>query len=277
MSHLQDKTIVITGASGGFGRLVSEMALDRGANVVGLDVDGDAVTEIFATFAAGGRPAVGLRADVTDAGQVQSAVDAAVDRFGRVDVLINNAGIMPNAFFSDHDRALGAWQRCIDINLKGVLHGICAVYDHMVRQGSGHVVNIASIYGNTGVAGAAVYGATKAGVITLSNALRMEMQGVVKVTVIRPSGVPGTGLSSTMVDPGSALPLTGHNVNRFLERIGRLQAGEQPEEERNPESPAYWSLSPIELASQIIYVIDQPLGVTISDVTVRATGEDYVY
>jgi NADP-dependent 3-hydroxy acid dehydrogenase YdfG len=277
MSHLQGKTMVITGAAGGFGRLVAEMSLECGANVVGLDVDGEAVARAFTELATDGRAAVGMRADVTDAAQVQQAVDAAVDRFGRVDVLVNNAGVMPNAFFADHDRALPAWDRCIDINLKGVLHGVCAVYDHMIRQGQGHIVNISSIYGNTGVAGAAVYGATKAAVVTLSNALRVETQGVIKVTVVRPSGVPGTGLSSTMVDPGSALPLTGHNVNRFLERIGKLQAGEQPAEERDPDHPAYWAISPHELATQIVHVIDQPLGVNISDITVRATGEDYVY
>jgi NADP-dependent 3-hydroxy acid dehydrogenase YdfG len=277
MSQLQDKMIVITGAAGGFGRLVAEMSLERGATVVGLDVDGEAIERTFSDLATDGRAALGLQADVTDAAQVQDAVDRAVERFGRVDVLVNNAGVMPNAFVADHARALAAWDRCVDINFKGVVHGVCAVYDHMMRQGSGHIVNISSIYGNAGVAGAAVYCATKAAVVTLSDALRVETQGVIKVTVVRPTGVSGTGLAATMIDPGSALPLTGHNVNRFVDRIAQIQAGEFPAEHRDPESPAYWSISAPELAVQILYVMDQPLGINISDITVRATGEDFVF
>jgi NADP-dependent 3-hydroxy acid dehydrogenase YdfG len=277
MSHLQGKTVVITGAASGFGRLVAEMSLERGATVVGLDVDGDAIDRTFAELAADGRAALGMQADVTDAAQVEQAVDTAVERFGTVDVLVNNAGVMPNAFIADHDRALAAWDRCIDINFKGVVHGICAVYDHMMRQGAGHIVNISSIYGNHGVAGAAVYCATKAAVVTLSDAVRVEAQGVIKVTVVRPTGVSGTGLASTMIDPGSALPLTGHNVNRFTDRIAQIQAGEFPAEHRDPESPKYWSITAPELAAQIVYVMDQPLGVNIADITVRATGEDFVF
>jgi NADP-dependent 3-hydroxy acid dehydrogenase YdfG len=193
MSYLKGKSVVITGAAGGFGRLVAEMALERGASVAGLDIDGATVDATFAALAADGRPAIGLHVDVTDFDQVRSAVDAAVEAFGGVDVMINNAGVMPNAYLRDHARALPAWDRCIDINLKGVLHGVCAVYDHMIRQGRGHIVNISSIYGNAGVAGAAVYSATKAAVVALSNALRAETQGAIKVTIVRPSGVPGTG------------------------------------------------------------------------------------
>src|SRR3546814_5128496 len=90
---------------------------------------------------------------------------------------------MPLAFLADHDQAADAWDRCIDINLKGVLHGTYAVYDHMVRQGSGHIVNMASIYGNYGVAGSAVYGATKAAVITFrSEEHTSELQSLMRIS-----------------------------------------------------------------------------------------------
>jgi NADP-dependent 3-hydroxy acid dehydrogenase YdfG len=175
MSHVHGKVAVVTGAASGFGLLTTRMLTERGGTVVGFDV----------------HDAEGCRVvDVTDRTAVQAAVDQVVADYGRIDVLVNNAGVMPLAFLADHAAAATAWDRCIDINVKGVLHGIYAAYDHMVRQGGGHIVNIASIYGNYGVAGAAVYSATKAAVITLSNALRVEAQGKIKVTVVRPTGVP---------------------------------------------------------------------------------------
>ena len=207
MSHIEGKVAVVTGAAGGFGLLTSRMLSDLGATVVGFDVRDDAGCRMV---------------DVTDRVAVQAAVDQVVAEHGRIDILVNNAGVMPLAFLADHERAAEAWDRCIDINLKGVLHGIYAVYDHMVRQGSGHIVNIASIYGNYGVAGAAVYAATKAAVISLTDSLRVEAQGKIKVTVVRPTGVPGTGLLDGIIDLAAAMPLAGHNVERMTSRFGAM-------------------------------------------------------
>ena len=148
----------------------------------------------------------------------------AVDRWGGVDVLVNNAGVMPLAFFSDHAAAAESWDRAIDINLKGVLNGICAVYDQMIRQGRGHVVNISSIYGNAGTAGSGVYSATKAAVRVLSESLRVEAQGKIKVTVVRPTGIMGTGLAAGIVNPQALVGLTGQHTERFAERVQRLGA-----------------------------------------------------
>jgi len=122
------------------------------------------------------------------------------------------------------------------------------------------------------VAGAAVYSATKMAVMAVSNALRVETQGRIKVTVVRPTGVPGTGLMNSIVNFEAAMPLAGHNVERMVGRFGNLD-----EEQSDPESVRYWAITPEELAAQVVYCIDQPAGVTISDITVRATGEDYVY
>jgi NADP-dependent 3-hydroxy acid dehydrogenase YdfG len=277
VSYLENKTVVVTGAASGFGRLIAEQSSARGANVVGLDVDGAAIGETFRSLADGRTSALGLEVDVTDPAQLKAAVDTAVEAFGSVDVMVNNAGVMPLAFLADHERALAAWDRCIDINLKGVLHGICAVYDHMVRQGSGHIVNMSSIYGNAGVAGAAVYSATKAAVNALSNALRVESQGTIKVTVVRPTGVAGTGLGATVVDPMSAVPLAAHNSERFLANASKLATGDLSPEQQDRENPAYWRMPAEDVAAQVLYVIDQPLGVAVTDISIRATGEDYVY
>jgi NADP-dependent 3-hydroxy acid dehydrogenase YdfG len=257
MSHVDGKVAVVTGAAGGFGQLIAAMLRERGATAVGFDV----------------RAADGCReVDVTDRAAMAAAVDAVVAEHGRVDVMVNNAGVMPLAFLADHARAADAWDRCIDINVKGVLHGIYAVYDHMVDQGGGHIVNIASIYGNAGIAGAAVYGATKAAVVTISNALRVEAQGKIKVTVVRPTGVPGTGLGAGIMDMAALSPLAAHNAPKLLERFTGLDAAQQ-----DPDDVRYWAITPEELAAQVVYAIDQPAGIAIADITVRATGEDYVY
>lgn len=258
MSYVAGKVAVVTGGAGGFGLLVSQMLRERGATVVGFDLSDTNGCRVV---------------DVTDGPAMTAAVDAVVAEHGRVDIMVNNAGIMPLAFFADHARAADAWDRCIDINFKGVVHGISAVYDHMIRQGSGHVVNIASIYGNYGIAGAAVYSATKMAVMAVSNALRVEGQGKLKVTVVRPTGVPGTGLAGSVIDYEAALPLAGHHVEALKARFTTPADPEQGD----PDNVRYWAITPEELAAQVVYCIDQPAGVTISDITVRATGEQYVY
>lgn len=257
MSHVEGKVAVVTGGASGFGLLVTQMLRERGATVVGFD-----------TSDANGCVVV----DVTDGAAMVAAVNDVVAAHGRVDIMVNNAGIMPLAFFADHAQAADAWDRCIDVNLKGVVHGISAVYDHMIGQGSGHVVNISSIYGNSGVAGAGVYSATKMAVRAISEALRVETQGQIKVTVVRPTGVPGTGLMNSIVNFEAALPLAAHNVERMKGRFGNRD----PEQD-DPESVRYWAITPEELAAQVVYCIDQPAGIAISDITVRATGEDYAY
>ncbi|MCB0969879.1 MAG: SDR family NAD(P)-dependent oxidoreductase, partial [Ilumatobacter sp.] len=166
----------------------------RGANVVGGDIteEGLAETERLVTDAGGSIATV--RTDVTALADVQALVALALDRFGAIDVMVNNAGTMPLAFFSDHEAAIEAWDRCIDVNFRGVLNGIVAVHDAMVSAGRGQIINLSSIYGNYPVAGAGVYGATKAAVDYLSESLRVESRGKIKVTTVKPTGVPATGL-----------------------------------------------------------------------------------
>src|SRR3954468_6907498 len=200
---------VVTGAGGGFGKLIAGMAAARGAKVVLGDID-VAAAEAAAKELGADAEAVGV--DVTDLAQVQALAARAVERFGAIDVMVNNAGVMPLAFFADHAEAYEAWIRCIDINFKGVVNGICAVHDQMLSKGRGHVVNISSIYANAGTAGSGVYSATKAAVAVLSDSLRVEAQGKIKVTVVRPTGVMGTGLAGGVVNPQAIVGLTGHHT-----------------------------------------------------------------
>ena len=172
-----------------------------------------------------GGEAEAVTVDVRDLASMQAMVRRAVERFGGVDVLVNNAGIMPLAFLADHAQAYEAWERCIDINFKGVLNGICAVHDQMIEQGRGHIVNISSIYANAGTAGSGVYSATKAAVAVLSDSLRVESQGRIKVTIVRPTGVLGTGLASGVVNPAASIGITGQNAAQYMERVMAFLSG----------------------------------------------------
>jgi NADP-dependent 3-hydroxy acid dehydrogenase YdfG len=274
--HLEGKIILITGAGSGFGRLVAMKAAARGARVVVSDIVEEALAETVALIEKSGGEAEGIRADVTDRAEIRAFAAKAAEHFGAVDVLVNNAGVMPLAFFADHADADAAWDLCIDINLKGVLHGISAVHDIMIEQGRGHIVNISSIYGNGPVPGAAVYGATKAAVRFMSEALRQESQGKIKVTTIRPTGVPSTALGGGIINPAAISGVLGAGTANFMEKMGEVFGENPPADLTDPEKISYFALSAELLADQIIYAIDQPWGVSISDLTVRASGDSYM-
>jgi len=278
--HVRGKVVIVTGAASGFGRLVAEKVAARGARVVVADIDAEGAESVAAAIRATGGEAIHRGTDVTDRVEMTGLATLAVDTYAAIDVLVNNAGIMPLAFFSDHAAAAEAWDRCIDVNLKGVLHGITAVYDQMMAQGHGHVVNISSIYGNVPVVGSAVYSATKAAVNVMSESLRAESQGRIKVTVVRPTGVPGTGLGASIVNGEAVVGLVGQNMELFRQRATAVFGTGSPKaraELTDPEKITYWAISPDELAAQVVYVIDQPWGVSISDITVRASGEQYLF
>ncbi|WP_123026532.1 SDR family oxidoreductase [Mycolicibacterium stellerae] len=277
MQHLEGRVILITGAANGFGRLIAGKCAAGGAKVVGVDLDEAKLAQVVEAIRAAGGDASHFVADVTDLEQLQAAARHTVDTYRAIDVIVNNAGIMPLAYFRDHHRAVEKWHRAIDINIKGVLNGICAVYDQMIEQGRGQVVNISSIYGNAGVEGAAVYSATKAAVTTLSDSLRIETKGRIKVTTVKPTGVFGTNVHTGMVDRSALVGLVGQRAETFNERLSAYVKRELPPELTDRDSVQYWVIKPDELADAVVYVIDQPWGISISDITVRASGEDYVY
>ena len=274
--YLKDKVIIVTGAASGFGKLISEKCAAGGAKVVGVDVSVEGLNEVFEGIRAAGFEGTAHVADVTDMAQVQAAGQHAVDTYGRIDVIVNNAGVMPLAFFADHERAWEKWHKAIDINIKGVVNGISAVYDTMIKQGRGQVVNISSIYGNAGTEGSGVYSATKAAVDVISDSLRVETQGRIKVTTVKPTGVLGTNLAGGVVNEAAVIGLVGQKGAEFLENAGNLQTGALRPEQTDVDSVEYWLITPDDLANAVVHVIDQPWGINISDVTVRASGENYV-
>lgn len=276
-NYVDGKVILITGAGGGFGRILAQMTASLGARVIATDVNGDAAKETADSVIAAGGQALSYGVDVTRRADLDAAVRGGIEHWGAVDVLVNNAGVMPLAFYSDHVAAAEAWDRSIDINIKGVLNGICAVYDQMIAQGRGHVVNISSIYGNAGSEGSGVYSATKAAVRVLSESLRVETQGKIKVTVVRPTGVMGTNLGAGVINPAAIVGLAGQKIGQWSERVNRLSTGEGlRSEETDADDVRYWAITPEDLVRQVVYAIDQPWGVSIGDITVRASGEDYI-
>lgn len=274
--HVAGKSIVVTGAGGGFGRLVAGKAAARGAKVTLGDVNGDALDAAVAEIRAAGGTAQGVVTDVTSLTAMKALVAAAVEHHGGIDVMVNNAGIMPLAFFSDHEAAYEAWVRCIDINFKGVLNGMVAAHDPMIAAGRGQVVNVSSIYGNFPTLGAAVYGATKAAVNILGESLRLEARGKIKVTTVKPTGVGGTGLGGTVVNMAGLAGILGLNALEANEVFGAMADGTLDPARLDPANIDYANLDPGFIADAVIYAIDQPWGVSIGEVTVRAAGDYYV-
>ncbi len=185
VSRLDGKVAIVTGGASGIGRAVCEELARRGANVVAADIDGAKAEETAARIVAGAGTARAARVDVSDAAQVEELVASTVSRDGRIDYMFNNAGI---ALFGDvRDMTLAQWKRILEVNLHGVVHGVAAAYPRMVAQGSGHIVNTASLAGLVPTPGATAYAATKHAVVGLSTSLRGEAHAFgVKVSVVCP-------------------------------------------------------------------------------------------
>lgn len=274
--HVSGKSVVITGAGGGFGRLTAQKLAARGAKVTCGDIDAAAAQATADAIVEAGGSAIARAADVTQLAQVKALVAAAREAHGGIDVMVNNAGIMPLAFFSDHEAAYPAWERCLDINVKGVLNGMVAAYDPMIAAGRGQIVNISSIYGNFPVTGAAVYGATKAAVNVLSESLRMEARGKIKVTTVKPTGVAATNLAGSIVNRAAIVGIIGHHMPEYMGLIDQMGAGTVPAEQLDPERIDYVSLAPEHIADAVVHAIDQPWGVSIGEITVRASADHFI-
>jgi NADP-dependent 3-hydroxy acid dehydrogenase YdfG len=275
-NYLEGKSVVVTGAGSGFGRLVSGRAAALGAKVTCADVNAEALDVTVKEITASGGTAQAVTADVTDIAQMKALAARAIAAYGAIDVMLNNAGVMPLAFYADHEAALEKWHRCIDINIKGVLNGTVAVFDQMMAQGHGHVINVSSIYGNFPVVGAGVYGASKAAVNFLSESLRMESRGKIKVTIVKPTGVPLTNLGTGVINPEAIIGIVGHNGPEYLGAMRALATGQLDAEKLNPENQDYVALDPGYIADQVIHAMNQPRGVSIGDITIRAAGDHYI-
>ena len=196
MNAKTSRIVLITGASSGIGEATARLLAKNGATVLLGARRTERLDRIVADIVAAGGIAEARALDVTRREDVQAFAAHAIARFGRIDVIVNNAGVMPLSPLAS--LKLDEWDRMIDVNIRGVLHGIAAVLPTMQKQGAGHVINVASIGAHAVSPTAAVYCATKYAVWALSEGLRQEHQDI-RVTTISP-GVTESELADTISD-----------------------------------------------------------------------------
>jgi NADP-dependent 3-hydroxy acid dehydrogenase YdfG len=207
-NNIEGKVVVITGASSGLGEAAARLLSAQGAAVVLGARRGDRITALAGELSGRGAKALAVATDVTDREQVKRLVDTAVETFGRIDVMINNAGLMQLSPFEV--LKVDEWDDMIDINIKGVLYGIAAALPHMQRQKGGHIINVSSVAGHRVMVSGAVYSATKHAVRALSEGLRQEVKPYnIRTTVISPGAV-ATELVSHITDPTTATKIKAY-------------------------------------------------------------------
>lgn len=209
-NNIEGKIVVITGASSGLGEAAARLLCAQGASVVLGARRLDRLRALADELTRSGGKALAMETDVTRREQVQALVDAAVKAYGRIDVIINNAGLMPQ---SPLERLkIDDWDRMIDVNIKGVLYGIAAALPYMKQQKAGHIINVSSVAGHKVRPGGVVYSATKHAVRVISEGLRQEVKAYnMRTTVISPGAV-DTELPNSVTEPDIAA-----NIRKFYE------------------------------------------------------------
>ena len=237
----ESKVILVTGASSGIGEATVRLLARRGHHLVIGARRTDRLQALASALKAEGGQVMYRALDVTQRDDVQAFADFALQAHDRIDVIVNNAGIMPLSPMAS--LKVDEWDRMIDVNIRGVLHGVAAVLPTMQRQGSGQIINVSSIGGLYVVPTAAVYCATKYAVRAISDGLRQENDKL-RVTCVYP-GVVKSELADTITDAAAAQAM---------------------------ESYRQIALQPEAIAAAIAHVIDQPADVDTSEIVVRPTA-----
>ncbi|WP_421682181.1 SDR family oxidoreductase [Stutzerimonas urumqiensis] len=245
MHTIEGKVVAITGASSGIGEATARLLASRGATVVLGARRTERLEQIAGDIRAAGGTAEFRALDVTDRSDVQAFIDFAVGRHGRLDVLVNNAGVMPLSKLEA--LKVDEWDRMIDVNIRGVLHGIAAALPLMQRQRAGQIINMASIGAYAVSPTAAVYCATKFAVRAISEGLRQEVGGDIRVTVVSP-GVTESELADSISDEG------GRAEMQAFRKI---------------------AIPADAIARAVAYAVEQPADVDVSELIVRPTASPY--
>ena len=245
-TNISGKVVVITGASSGLGEATARYLAARRATVVLGARRAERLQGLVDEITRAGGKASAIVTDVTDPAQVQALVDGAVKQYGRVDVLLNNAGVMPHSPLER--RKIDDWNRTIDINIKGVLYGIAAALPHMQRQKAGHIINVSSVAGHKVGKNNAVYAATKTAVRVLSEGLRQEVKPwKLRTTIISPGAV-ATELPNSITEADVA-----KGIGQFYEE---------------------YAISADSFARAVAFAIGQPEDVDINEILFRPTRQE---
>jgi NADP-dependent 3-hydroxy acid dehydrogenase YdfG len=241
MENITGKVIVITGASSGIGAVTARKLIQLGAKVVLAARREDHLKAMVAEL---GENSLYVTTDVSKRADLDNLVQQAISKFGHVDVLWNNAGIMPISFFDEGK--VEEWDRMIDVNIKGVLYGINAVLPHMLERGQGHILATSSVGGLKTSPGIGVYSGTKFAVRAIMDTLRQEVAQTIKVTT---------------VFPGATQSELGHDITspKIKALYGNIKDMPKMEEEA--------------IANAVIYAISQPGNINVNEVVLRPLGQ----
>ncbi|OYR17443.1 NADH(P)-binding family protein [Brucella grignonensis] len=248
MSNIENKVVVITGASSGLGEAAARHLAANGAKLVLAARRAGRLEKLVADIEARGGEALAVTTDVAKRDDLENLIRQATGKFGHVDVLINNAGVMPLAPMAM--RKVDEWDQMIDVNIKGVLYGIAAVLPGMQARKSGHIINLSSVAGLKVSGGlGTVYSATKFAVKAISEGLRTEVAGDnIRVTTLYPGAI------DSELKHGSSDATSGAAMQAFY------AANEIPADS---------------IARAIAYAIEQPADVAINEITIRPTRQDF--
>ncbi|WP_411347328.1 SDR family oxidoreductase [Paenibacillus sp. WLX2291] len=242
------KTVIITGASSGMGAATAELLAASGMKIMLAARREDRLQQLTERIRQAGGIANYHVTDVTSLEQMQALAAATLDTYGQIDVMINNAGIMPISFI--RKLKVDDWDRMIDVNIKGVLYGIAAVYPHMEARKEGHIINFSSIAGHVTFPTSAIYSATKHAVRIITEGLRVESR-------------PDQHIRATLISPGAVQTelyktVTDEEVVPAMDALG---------------SAEWKQLDAQEIANIIKFAIEQPASTTINEIIVRPTSQ----
>jgi NADP-dependent 3-hydroxy acid dehydrogenase YdfG len=245
--NIADKVVVITGASSGIGESTARLLAGSGAKVVLGARRTDRIDALVKDITAKGGAALGFQADVTKRSEVETLVQGAIHEHGRIDVIVNDAGIMPIAPIAA--LKVEEWDRMIDVNIKGLLFGVAAVLPIMQKQKQGHIINMSSVGGfKVWAPGGTVYSATKFAVRAITEGLRMEHKADnIRCTIISPGAV------ATELPEGSSEEGTRKNLREFYKIAVPADS----------------------VARAIAYAIEQPAEVDVNEIVIRPTKQDF--
>ena len=244
---LKDKIAIVTGASSGIGYATALSLAKAGAKVAIAARRTQRLEELQKEITKNGTECIVVQCDVTKRKDCQALIDAVIKKWNKIDVLINNAGIMPLSFVKN--LKVDEWEQMVDVNIKGVLFCTAATIPHMISQNSGHIVIISSIAGRVVFPSGSVYCATKYAVRAFSEGLRQELsaRNKIRVTTIEP-GIVATELTNTITDK---------SLEAFVKQSKEIEA-----------------LQAEDIANAIMFALESPLRMNVNEVTIRPTTQE---